>query len=111
MKATLLLTLTLLPVTFLHAEEQSNTPLTCTTEHGSMFLVDDSLVTEIGGKPVKFKVVDKDNYSVTGVYEQEDDVKIHTRLVNLSYLNKVVAYSAVFENGLLKSANKVDCKQ
>lgn len=48
MKATLLLTLTLLPVTFLHAEEQSNTPLTCTTEHGSMFLVDDSLVTEIG---------------------------------------------------------------
>lgn len=55
-------------------------------------------------------MVDKDNHSVTGVYEQED-VKIHTRLVHLSYLNKVVAYSAVFESGLLKSANKVDCKQ
>lgn len=91
--------------------KDNNTPLSCRTDNGTMFVIDDWLVTEMGGKPVKFKVVDKDNYSVTGVFNPAANVEIHVRLVNRTYLDKIVAYSAEFENGLLRRANQVDCKK
>ncbi len=110
MRAIIVLAVTLLTVMHTQAKDDS-TPLSCRTDNGTILVIDDWLVTEMRGKPVKFKLVDKDSYSVTGIFKPLDNVEIHVRLVNLTYLDKIVAYSAEFENGLLKRANQVDCKQ
>ncbi|AVF76543.1 TPA: hypothetical protein RG678_004313 [Vibrio alginolyticus] len=108
----IIIVLALALFTAMHTQaKDNNTPLSCQTDNGTMFVIDDWLVTEMGGKPVKFKVVDKDSYSVTGVFKPVANVEIHVRLWNQTHLDKTVAYSAEFENGLLMRANQVDCKK